>query len=336
MRRRWRWLLLTLGIGAVSVGVVVGWFLHEMPQALDRELPLDTSRLFEIAPGETIGRIAKRFVTEGWLPHAIYLRLEASRRGVAARVQAGTYEIAPGSTPRTLLDKFVRGDVKQYRYTIVEGLRFAELKELVAGLPGVDARIARMEDAEIMAAIGAPDQPPEGRFFPSTYFYHHHARDLDLLARAHAQMRAVLAKAWAERAPDLPYANPDEALVMASIVEKETGLAAERAAIAGVFVRRLQQGMKLQTDPTVIYGLGAAFDGNLRREDLLRDTPFNTYTRAGLPPTPIAMPGRAAIEAALNPAPGSALYFVARGDGSHEFSATLEAHNAAVRRYQIK
>lgn len=336
MRRRWRWLLLASCIAGSGLIAFAAWFAYDMPRALDRPLPLAAARLFEIAPGETIGRIARRFVAEGWLPYAIYLQLEAARKGVAARVQAGTYEVSPGSSARSMLDKFVRGEVKQYRYTIVEGLHFAELKALLAGLPGVTARIAGMEDAEIMAAIGAPDQPPEGRFFPSTYFYHHHTPDLDLLARAHAQMRDVLAKAWAGRAPDLPYANPDEALVMASIVEKETGLAAERAAIAGVFVRRLQQGMKLQTDPSVIYGLGEAFDGNLRREDLLRDTPFNTYTRMGLPPTPIAMPGRAALEAALNPAPGSALYFVARGDGSHEFSDTLDAHNAAVRRYQLK
>jgi UPF0755 protein len=336
VRRCWRWLLLAVSIAAVGLSAAAGWFAHDMPRVLNRALPVTAARLFEVEPGETIGRISSRFVAEGWLPYAIYLRLDATRRGVAGRVQAGTYEVSPGASARSLLDKFVRGEVKQYRYTFVEGLRFRELRALLTDLPGVSSTISQMDEAEIMTAIGAPDQSPEGWFFPSTYFYHHHTRDLDLLARAHAKMRAELLAAWKSRAPDLPYANPGEALIMASIVEKETGRAAERAAIAGVFVRRLQQGMKLQTDPTVIYGLGDEFDGNLRREDLLRDTPFNTYTRAGLPPTPIAMPGRAAIDAALHPAPGSALYFVARGDGSHEFSATLEDHNAAVRRYQVR
>jgi UPF0755 protein len=191
-------------------------------------------------------------------------------------------------------------------------------------------------DEALMAQMGSSGRAPEGRFFPSTYEYLHHTEDLTLYRRAHREMQRVLAAAWQARRADLPYRSPDEALIMASIIEKETGLAAEREQIAGVFVRRLQRGMRLQTDPTVIYGLGDGFDGNLRKRDLLRDTPFNTYTRAGLPPTPIALPGEAAILAALNPAPGKALYFVARGDGSHEFTASLAAHQRAVRQYQLR
>ena len=310
--------------------------MRDMQHALDQPLPVAQPELYEVSAGQTITRIAKVFVAKGWLTHAIYLRLEASRRGIAARVQSGTYEVTPGITPRRLLEKFVRGAVKQYQFTIIEGITFRELRAQIATLPGVDATLQGLDDGAAMRRIEAIDQLPEGRFFPSTYYYLHHTPDTELLARAYQEMQRVLDAAWQKRAAELPYSASYEALIMASIIEKETGRADERRAIAGVFVRRLQQGMKLQTDPTVIYGLGAAFDGNLRRGDLRRDSPFNTYLRPGLPPTPIAMPGAAAIEAALNPAPGTALYFVARGDGSHEFSATLAAHQRAVRQFQLK
>ncbi len=335
-----KWQLKRLLAGAVIFLLVAGgaawWFVCDMQRSLDRPLAMAKPALYEVSAGQTITQIAKLFVAKGWLTHAIYLRLEASRRGVAARVQAGTYDVTPGITPRQLLEKFVRGEVKQYQFTIIEGTTFRDLRAKIAALPGVTSSLQGLADNEVMRRIEASDQMPEGRFFPSTYYYLQHTPDTALLARAYQEMQRVLAAAWQQRAADLPYSAPYEALIMASIIEKETGRADERRLIAGVFVRRLQQGMKLQTDPTVIYGLGSAFDGNLRRSDLMRDSPFNTYLRPGLPITPIAMPGAKAIEAALNPAPGAALYFVARGDGSHEFSATLAAHQRAVRQFQLK
>lgn len=336
MRPRTKRVLATLIALAALAGGGAWWFMQHMDRALDKPIPVTRPELFDIVAGQSIARIAQILAAKGWLERAIFLRIEASRQGVARRIQVGTYEVTPGLTPRTLLGKFVRGDVKQYQYTVVEGITFRDLRGQIARLPGVRSTTAKLSDAELMAKIGAPDELPEGRFFPSTYFYHHRTPDIELLARAYREMQRVLTLAWEKRQADLPYGTPYDALIMASIIEKETGRADERAAIGGVFVRRLQQGMKLQTDPAVIYGLGSAFDGNLRREDLGRDTPFNTYTRNGLPPTPIAMPGAEAIAAALNPAPGSALYFVARGDGTHEFSDTLAAHQRAVRKYQMK
>ena len=220
--------------------------------------------------------------------------------------------------------------------TFVEGCRFTDMRRLLARQPYLTRTLPRLSDAEVMDALALEAPSLEGLFYPATYAYEDGARDLDILARAARRMNDVLHTAWQERAADLPYQAPYQALVLASIVEKETGLASERADVAGVFVRRLRIGMKLQTDPTVIYGLGEDFTGRLRRADLQRDHPHNTYVHAGLPPTPIAMPGRAAIEAALHPADGDALYFVARGDGGHQFSRSLDEHNAAVRRFQLR
>jgi UPF0755 protein len=225
--------------------------------------------------------------------------------------------------------------VIQYPLTLVEGRTFRQALAVIASDPVLVADIGALTDEEIIARIGHPGVHPEGRLFPDTYLFPRGMGALDLVKRAYGRMEAVLAEEWDKRAPGLPFKDPYEALILASIVEKETGLAAERPEIAGVFVRRMQKGMRLQTDPTVIYGLGAAFDGNLRRVDLTTDTPYNTYTRGGLPPTPIALPGREAIHAVLHPAAGDSLYFVAKGDGSHAFSATLDEHNRAVRRYQL-
>lgn len=321
--------------GAVLTGVG-WWFSERMERALETPIPIQEAELFDVVAGQSITRIAQVLAAKGWIERAIFLRLEATRTGVAGRIQVGTYEVLPGMTPRALLARFVRGDVKRYQFTIVEGITFRELRRLVDSLPGIRRTLRGVDDREVMARLGAPDQMPEGRFFPSTYYYHHRARDLELLQRAYAEMQEVLTRAWEKRQLDLPFGTPYEALILASIIEKETARGDERPAIGGVFVRRLQQGMKLQTDPTVIYGLGDRFDGDLRRDDLKRDTPFNTYTRAGLPPTPIAMPGAAAIAAAVNPAPGAALYFVARGDGTHVFSDTLSDHQRAVREFQLK
>jgi len=326
--------LMAVAFAAIALAGYLAW--RDMEQSLTRPVQLAKPELFEIRPGMSVTSVGREFVARGWLRHALYLRIEATRHELGSRIQAGHYEILPDETPRGLLRKFAAGDVKTYTVTFVEGSTFADIRRQIGALPGLLHELRDATPDAVMAALGAPDQPAEGWFFPSTYQYHHNTSDRTLLSRAHRKMHEVLARLWAQRAPDLPYASPYEALVMASIVEKETGKPAERPAVAGVFVRRLQKGMRLQTDPTVIYGLGDAFDGNLRRADLERDTPYNTYTRAGLPPTPICSPGEAAIAASLAPAPGDALYFVARGDGSHVFSSSLEAHNAAVREYQLR
>ncbi|HEY8587816.1 MAG TPA: endolytic transglycosylase MltG [Rhodanobacter sp.] len=265
-----------------------------------------------------------------------YWRLLAEQMGVAGKLHAGEYALEPGITPRQLLARMAAGRVLQRNFTIVDGWTFAELRRALSGAPKLRHDSTTLDDAALMQKIGAGGEAPEGRFLPETYAYVKGDSDLDILRRAHAAMVKALAEVWAGRAEDLPLTTPYQALILASIVEKETGRADERARIAGVFVRRLQKNMLLQTDPTVIYGMGANYDGNIRRRDLTTDTPYNTYTRAGLPPTPIALPGRPALIAALHPAPGDALYFVARGDGSHEFSRTLEEHNRHVDCYQRK
>ena len=264
-----------------------------------------------------------------------YWRVLAWEMRVAEGLHAGEYAIDQGLTPRTLLQRMANGEVIQHRVTFVEGSSFRELRVGLATQIALTQLGAGMADAELMTRIGAKGVNPEGRFLPETYAYTKGMSDLDVLRRAYQAMQKALAEAWAERAVDLPLRTPDELLVLASIVEKETGRADEREQIAGVFARRLAIGMRLQTDPTVIYGVGPDFDGNLTRKHLTTDTPYNTYTRFGLPPTPIAAPGRAALHATARPAGGDALFFVARGDGSHQFSATLRQHNAAVTKYQL-
>ncbi|NWG76436.1 MAG: endolytic transglycosylase MltG, partial [Rubrivivax sp.] len=254
--------------------------------------------------------------------------------GDASRIRAGSYEVHAGVTPRELLAKMVRGDEVLEAVRLIEGWTFRQFRAALAAAPALRQTIAGLSDAEVMAALDSPGKPAEGWFFPDTYLYSRGVSDLTVLRRAHAAMQRALEAAWAQRAADLPLKSPDEALILASIVEKETGADADRGQVAGVFVNRLRIGMRLQTDPSVIYGLGDAFDGNLTRRHLDTDTPYNTYTRAGLPPTPIAMPGLASLRAAVNPEPTKALYFVARGDGSSVFSETLDAHNRAVNRYQ--
>jgi UPF0755 protein len=250
--------------------------------------------------------------------------------GQARRIRAGSYEVEPGITPRSLLDKMVRGDETLEVVRIIEGWTMRQVRAELARAPHLRPSSAEMDETQLMAAVGAPGQAAEGRFFPDTYAYSRGVSDLTVLRRAHAAMQRQLAAAWDDRAADTPLKSAEEALILASIIEKETGLPADRGLVAGVFVNRLRIGMRLQTDPTVIYGLGEAFDGNLRKIDLLTDTPFNTYTRAGLPPTPIAMPGAASLRAAVQPERTRALFFVARGDGSSIFSETLAEHNRAV------
>jgi UPF0755 protein len=262
------------------------------------------------------------------------LVLAARLTGRARAMRAGTYALSAGSAPRDLLNLLAAGKVLQMDVRFVEGWTFREWRQKIAAHPDLTQVTATLSDAELMARLGMAGQAPEGLFFPDTYRVDKFSDDLALFARAARAMQEHLQREWRERAADLPYRTPYEALIMASIVERETGAKADREKIAGVFVNRLRVGMRLQTDPTVIYGLGAAFDGNLRRTHLETDTSYNTYTRDGLPPTPIAMPGLASLRAALHPAPTRALYFVARGDGSSQFSATLAEHNAAVDRYQ--
>jgi UPF0755 protein len=262
-------------------------------------------------------------------------RLLARQMGAGDRLQVGEYALPPGTTPRQLLQHMRDGKVISHRFTIVEGWNLRELRAALAKAEPLEQEAAKLDDAALVAKLGHAGAHPEGRFLPETYVYTRGDSDLDVLARAWTAMDKALDAAWESRAPDLPLRSKQEALVLASIVEKETGVAAERPEIAGVFLRRLRLGMRLQTDPTVIYGMGARYAGNIRKADLLADTPYNTYTRVGLPPTPIAMPGAAALQAATHPAPGDALYFVALGDGSgrHVFTRSLVDHQAAVRAY---
>lgn len=321
-------------LGAVTV---LGLALYADYRAfLETPLGEQTEAEFSVEPGDSIQRVALRLVSMGLMDSPLYFRLHARLTGQAGRIQVGEYRIGPEDTPATLLAAMASGKVLQRTLTVVEGWTFRQLREALAAHPQIHQTLGDRSDAEIMAELGHPDQHPEGRFFPDTYHFPSGFTDLEFLQRAHQRMAEVLAEAWAQRIQGLPLKSPDEALILASIVERETGQSGERREVAGVFIRRLEQDWLLQTDPTVIYGLGESFDGNLRRRDLETDTPYNTYTRKGLPPTPIAMPGRASLEAAVNPASGDAMYFVARGDGSHVFSRTLAEHNRAVRQYQLR
>ncbi|MFN3861110.1 MAG: endolytic transglycosylase MltG [Roseateles sp.] len=287
-----------------------------------------------VEPGSNPAEVARAWVAAGVQTDARLLYQWFKWSGQARQIRAGSYEVHVGVTPRELLGKMVRGDEVLEQLRLIEGWNWRQVRAALAAAPALKVRTAQMSDAEIMAALGEPGVAPEGRFFPDTYAYSRGVSDLTVLKRAHAAMKKRLAAAWAQRAPNLPLKSADEALILASIIEKETGTAGDRARVAAVFINRLRIGMPLQTDPTVIYGLGEAFDGNLRKRDLQTDTPFNTYIRGGLPPTPIAMPGAASLQAAVNPAAIQALYFVARGDGSSEFSDDLAAHNRAVNKYQ--
>jgi UPF0755 protein len=322
------WALVGLGI----LGALAGWMAWRW---IDAPLALRTPTVeLSIEPGTSPRTVAEAWVAAGVEtdPRLLYEWFRWS--GDARRMRAGSYEVEAGVTPRSLLDKMVQGRETLESVRLPEGGTLREWRAALAAASHLKPTAAGMDEAALMAAIGAPGQRAEGRFFPDTYAYSRGVSDLTVLKRAHAAMQRHLEAAWAQRAADTPLKSPDEALILASIVEKETGRADERGLVAGVFVNRLRLGMLLQTDPTVIYGLGAAFDGNLRKRDLLADGPFNTYMRPGLPPTPISMPSLASLEAAVNPAPTKALYFVARGDGSSEFSTNLDDHNRAVNRFQ--
>ncbi len=315
----------------MAAGLLAGgtaWWLNQ-PLSLAAD-PVDLA----IEPGTTARGVAQAAVEAGVQvdPALLYWWFRLS--GHAREIRAGSYEIERGATPRTLLRKLVRGEEALRAVTLVEGWTFRQMREALSKAEQLRQDTQGLNDDLIMEKLGRPGLHPEGRFFPDTYTYAKGSSDLAVLRRALRAMDQRLDSAWGQRAPDIALRTPEEALILASIIEKETGRPGDRPMIASVFHNRLRIGMMLQTDPTVIYGMGAQFDGNLRRRDLQTDTPWNTYTRAGLPPTPIAMPGKAALLAAVQPAQSKALYFVARGDGTSQFSTSLEEHNRAVNRYQ--
>jgi len=325
--------LVLIFVAACALSAGTAWWLHA-PLAWRAGAPADQPLELDIEPGTSPRGVAQAAVRAGLDTDARALFWWFRLSGKSRDIKAGNYEIARGTTPYTLLQKIVRGEQALHALTLVEGWNFRQLRAALNRSEQLGHASAGMSDADIMAALGRPGVAPEGRFFPDTYTFAKGSSDLAVLRRALHAMDRRLEAAWAERTPDTPLQSADQALILASIVEKETGQAQDRAQIAGVFINRLRIGMPLQTDPTVIYGLGEKFDGNLRRRDLQTDTPYNTYTRGGLPPTPISMPGVQALLAAVQPAPTKALYFVARGDGSSHFSATLQEHNRAVDRYQ--
>jgi len=335
-RRAWPRRLLLIVLLLMAGALAYGWFdyAHFGSTSLNVAAQGDS---IDIGRGSSFKGIVGELRQRGFsTANPWYWRLLAEQMHVSGKLHAGEYALEPGITPRQLLANMAAGRVLQRNFTIVDGWTFTELRQALAKAEKLKHDSAALDDAAIMQRIGAGGEAPEGRFLPETYAYVKGDSDLDILRRAHAAMVKTLDELWPGRAPDLPLATPYEALILASIVEKETGVPAERAQIAGVFVRRLENHMLLQTDPSVIYGMGVNYAGNIRKSDLITDTPYNTYTRAGLPPTPIALPGKPALVAALHPAAGDALYFVARGDGGHVFSSTLEEHNRNVDCYQRK
>ena len=321
----WALLLFAVAVGAAA------WWLHH-PIRLN--LPAGSVVLdLEIEPGTRATQVAKAVAGSGADVNVTLLQLWFRVSGQSRQIKAGSYEITPGTTPRSLLAMVVSGDQALKSIVLVEGWSFGQIRAALQKAELLSPESKGLEPEIIMEKLGLPGIHPEGRFFPDTYSYAKGSSDLALLKRAAKAMDKRLDAAWALRTPNTPLKSRDEALILASIVEKETGKPIDRAQIAGVFTNRLRLNMRLQTDPSVIYGLGSAFDGNLRKRDLLEDSPYNTYTRAGLPPTPIAMPGRAALLAAVQPAPTKALYFVSRGDGTSQFSDNLDDHNRAVNKY---
>ena len=336
-----------IGWVILASSFISGWLIMDVQSFMRSSLALPLAAAeqssqtvsrwrYTIKAGSSLTAVAYDLQRHKVLTQPRYLLWMARWQGKADQIKAGDYAFEAGTTVAQLLEKITRGDVIQYPLTIIEGWSFHQLMQYISMLDGLEQTLTGLEPQAVMARLGREREHPEGRFFPDTYYYIRGMSDAQVLQKAYTAMDVFLDKAWQERDSNLPYQTAYEALTMASIIEKETGAAAERSQIAGVFVRRLQKRMRLQTDPTVIYGIGQGFDGNLRRRDLKTDTPYNTYRRHGLPPTPIAMPGADAILAALHPDDSDKLYFVARGDGSHYFSASINEHNNAVRKYQLK
>lgn len=325
------WLGLTLAVGVTLIaglGAAFLWWAHSPLTLKHSVVELNVER------GRSGVAVAQDWVAAGVQTPIWALQAWFRWSGKARQIRAGSYAVEPGVTPSSLLDKMVRGEEALESVTFIEGWTFAQMRSALKASPGLRLTTTGLSDGEVMEMLGSAGLPAEGWFFPDTYRYARGASDRAVLQQAHSAMKNQLERAWEQRHAGLPLKRPADALILASIIEKETGRQADRAQIAGVFVNRLRLGMPLQTDPTVIYGMGASFDGNLRRRDLQADTPFNTYTRKGLPPHAIAMPGAQSIRAAVQPQKTEALYFVARGDGSSHFSATLQEHNQAVWRYQ--
>ena len=324
----------------IVVGFAAAWAAKDYARFLAMPLNINEPQLVEVDAGRSQAALIRDWAQKGWLRHAqrdpLWLRLHQRVQGDAATIKIGEYEIRPGRSLLQALAIIQRGETLRYNFTLIEGWRFSELRQALAARKELKQTTAEWSDAQIMAALDTPELHPEGQFLPETYSFIKGATDLDILRQANKAMENTLRRVWAQRAENLPIDNAYEALILASIVEKETGVADERPLIAGVFVNRLRKGMRLQTDPTVIYGMGDKFDGNIRRQDLRTDTPYNTYTRAGLPPTPIALPGEAALLASVRPQSTDKYYFVATGEGGrHYFSTNLREHQDAVRRYQL-
>ncbi len=325
-------LLILLALLLAAGGVA--WLVRDVRAFADAPLSVAAPARIVVARGSALKAIAAQLERRGYTrAPTLYWRALAAWMGVTGRLHAGEYALAPGMTPRVLLQDMAAGRVVQHMFTLVDGWTFAQVRAALARAPELRHTLQHMDDAQATRALGIPAPGPEGWLLPQTYAYVLGDSDLDVLRRAYRAMQRLLAAQWPRRASGLPLRTPYQALILASIVEKETARPDERARIAGVFVRRLERGMKLQTDPTVIYGMGAAYHGVITRKDLETDTPWNTYVHAGLPPTPICMPGAPAVIAALHPAAGKSLYFVARGDGTHVFSETLRQQDAAIDRY---
>ncbi len=335
MIRSSRWLVRAAAAaagGAALTLAALGWLAYEIHQPLT---VADPPARLEVASGTSLNSVTHTLRERGWasLGAALGLRLYGRLQGVAGRLQSGEYAVEAGMTARGLLSRIVDGDVIQYRLTVVEGWTFARFRRALEQHEAVRTTLEAIPDDRVLEALGLEDRDPEGFFFPTTYRFPGGTSDRELLRTAYREMQERLERIWAQRREGLPLEGPYEALILASLIEREVRVAEERRRVAGVFTRRLERGMRLQTDPSVRYGLGEDHQGRLRRADLRRATPYNTYTHRGLPPTPIALPSAASLRAAVNPAEGDALYFVSRGDGTHHFSATLEEHNRAVARY---
>ncbi|TDV41288.1 UPF0755 protein [Pseudomonas graminis] len=331
-----RKLLVLLETGVVLAGLLLGVAYWQQNSALQQPLNLTQEKLLDVPSGSSPTGVLNRLQADGVIKDAFWLRLYWRFNLQGQSLHSGEYRMAPGMNAESLLDLWQKGEVVQYSVTLVEGWTFRQVRAALAKQVKLEQTVSDLSDTELMARLGHPDVFPEGRFFPDTYRYVRGMTDIELLKQAYNRLDEVLQEEWEKRAADVPYTDPYQALIMASLVEKETGVPQERGQIAGVFVRRLQQGMLLQTDPTVIYGLGERYNGKITRALLKEPTPYNTYVISGLPPTPISMVGREAIHAAMHPVAGNSLYFVARGDGSHVFSADLDAHNAAVKEFQLK
>lgn len=333
MRRK---LLLLLETGVVLAGLLMGASAWKIHSALVQPLNIAQEQLLDVPKGTTPTRTFYRLEANGVIKDAFWLRVYWRFNLGKQPLHSGEYRMQPGMTVEGLIDLWKRGEMVQYSLTLVEGWNFRQVRAALAKEEKLDHSLDGLSDSQVMDKLGHTGIFPEGRFFPDTYRYVRGMSDIELLKTAYDRLDEVLAKEWQQRSSDVPYTEPYQALIMASLVEKETGVPQERGQIAGVFVRRMAMGMLLQTDPTVIYGLGDRYSGKLTRAHLRESTPYNTYMNAGLPPTPISMVGREAIHAALNPVEGSSLYFVARGDGTHVFSDDLDAHNNAVKEFQLK